>query len=193
MSPNFSEYFFLLDLWVRKTMHTFEGSKLAEIHSWIYDFTRGKRIKNYEVICPVSSIMVGDDISKKDLAAFWWADPVHLTPLGYEKLGEQLSDKVAANKQKKHLREDSQSEPLHQRPRLNSGTRLPGVSKSDTLYSRWEKSDGQGGHNSSHLDRHSRAGGQPGQPGQRKNSGRNNPVSTFRIMFVPTVLYIHIQ
>ena len=42
--------------------------------------------------------MVGDDISKKDLAAFWWADPVHLTPLGYEKLGEQLSDKVAANK-----------------------------------------------------------------------------------------------
>ena len=101
MSPNFSEYFFLLDLWVRKTMHTFEGSKLAEIHSWIYDFTRGTRIKNYEVICPVSSIMVGDDISKKDLAAFWWADPVHLTPLGYEKLGEQLSDKVAANKQKR--------------------------------------------------------------------------------------------
>ena len=74
------------------------GSKLADIHSWIDDFTRGKGIKNYEVICPATTIMMGDDVSKKDLAAFWGADPVHLTPIEYEKLGEQLSEKVAANK-----------------------------------------------------------------------------------------------
>ena len=112
------------------------GSKLAEIHSWIDDFARGKRIKNYEVICPASTIMVGDDISKKDLAAFWGSDPVHLTPMGYEKLGEQLSDKIAVIKQKKRLREDSQADQPNQRPRLNSGTRVPGLSNSDTFANR---------------------------------------------------------
>ena len=48
----------------KKGFGTAMGSKLAEIHSWIDDFARGKRIKNYEFICPASTIMVGDDISK---------------------------------------------------------------------------------------------------------------------------------
>ena len=80
--------------------------------------------------------MVGDDISKKDLAAFWGSDPVHLTPMGYEKLGEQLSDKIAVIKQKKRLPEDSQADQPNQRPQLNSGTRVPGLSKSDTFANR---------------------------------------------------------
>ena len=84
------------------------GSKLADIHSWIDDFSRGKRIRNYEVICLATTITTRDEISKKDLAAFWGSDPVHLTKQGYEKLGEQLSEKVAAYKQKKRLREGGQ-------------------------------------------------------------------------------------
>ena len=64
------------------------GSKLADIHSWIDDLSRGKRIWNYEVICPATTIMTRDNVSKKDLAAFWGADPVHLTRQGYEKLAE---------------------------------------------------------------------------------------------------------
>ena len=112
--------------------------------------------------------MVGDDISKKDLAAFWGSDPVHLTPMGYEKLGEQLSDKIAVIKQKKRLREDSQVDQPNQRPRLNSGSRVPGLSKSDSFANRWEKSGGHGSHSSSPRDSRFRTGGQLGQPGQRK-------------------------
>ena len=131
------------------------GSKLADIHSWIDDFSRGKRIRNYEVICPATTITTGDDVSKKDLAAFWGSDPVHLTKQGYEKLGEQLSEKVAAYKQKKRLREGGQETSTHQRPRLKSDGRLQGVSKSDTFASRWEAPSGS-------CDRHMKTGGQSG-------------------------------
>ena len=99
--------------------------------------------------------MTGDNISKKDLAAFWGADPVHLSHLGYEKLGEQLSEKVAASKQKKRPREEGQEDSLHQRPRLQSDGRLHGVSKSDTFASRWEASSG-------YRAQHKRSGGQSG-------------------------------
>ena len=112
--------------------------------------------------------MTGDDISKKDLAAFWGSDPVHLTSMGYEKLGEQLSEKIEAIKQKKRLREDSQADQPNQRPQLNSGTRVPGVSKSDTFPNRWEKSGGQGGHSSFPRDMRNRTSGQHSQLGQRK-------------------------
>ena len=152
----------------KKGFGTSMGSKLAEIHSWIDDFARGKHIKNCEVICPASTIMTGDDISKKDLAAFWGSDPVHLTPMGYEKLGEQLSEKIESIKQKKRLREDSQADQPNQRPRLNSGSRVPGLSKSDSFANRWEKSGGHGSHSSSPRDSRFRTGGQLGQPGQRK-------------------------
>ena len=76
----------------------------------------------------------------------------NFTPMGYEKLGEQLSDKIAAIKQKKRLREDSQADQPNQRPRLNSGTRVPGLSKSDTFANRWVKSGGHGGHSFSLRD-----------------------------------------
>ena len=135
------------------------GSKLAEIHSWIDDFARGKRIKNYEVICLATTIMTRDNVSKKDLAAFWGADPVHLTKQGYEKLGEQLSEKVAACKHKKQPREEGQETSTHQRPLLLSDGRLHGVS--DTFASRWEASSGS-------RDQHKRTGGQS-SPNRKKN------------------------
>ena len=63
------------------------GSKLADSHSWIDDFSRGKQIKNYEVICPATTIMTGDDISKKDLAAFWRGRSGPLVPSGLREAG----------------------------------------------------------------------------------------------------------
>ena len=89
--------------------------------------------------------------------------------MGYEKLGEQLSDKIAAINQRKRLREDSQADQPNQQPRLHSGTRVPGVSKSDTFANRWEKSGGQGGHTSFPRDKRNRTSGLHGQQGQRKN------------------------
>ena len=137
------------------------GSKLADIHSWIDDLSRGKRIWNYEVICPATTIMTGDNVSKKDLAAFWGADPVHLTRQGFEKLGEQLSEKVAAHTHKKRPREEGQEASPHQQPRLQSDGRLHGVSKSDTFASHWEASSGS-------RDQHKRTGGQS-SPNRKKN------------------------
>ena len=60
----------------KKGYGTSMGSKLGDIQSWIEDLTRGKRIKNFDVISPATVITGGDDISKRDLAAFWEADPV---------------------------------------------------------------------------------------------------------------------
>ena len=68
------------------------GLGLGEIHGWIEDFAGGKCIQNFTVVCPSTTLSEVDSetVSKKDLAAYWGSDPVHLTPLGYAKLGEQL-------------------------------------------------------------------------------------------------------
>ena len=65
----------------KKGYRTSMGSKLGDIHGWIEDFALGKRIKNFEVVCQATSLSTRDDISKRDLAAYWGGDPVHLTPL----------------------------------------------------------------------------------------------------------------
>ena len=51
--------------------------------------------------------------SKKDLAAYWGADPVHLTPLGYTKLAEKLSERMDALRTKKRERERERQKKLH--------------------------------------------------------------------------------
>ena len=122
------------------------GSMLEDIHGWIEDFARGKCIKNFEVVCPATSLSAGDDISKKDLAAYWGGDLVHLTLLGYEKLGERLSELATANKQKKREREDCQQDQQPQRTRLDNPHRQAGISNSDTFATRWDKIDGQESH-----------------------------------------------
>ena len=59
------------------------------------------------MVCPSTTLSEVDSetVSKKDLAAYWGSDPVHLTPLGYAKLGEQLSEMVASDNRKKRGRE----------------------------------------------------------------------------------------
>ena len=122
------------------------GSSLADIHSWADDLARGKRIKNFEVTCPGSTIWEDSPTSKKDLA---W--PGHLTCKGYEKLAEKLAEKVAASLPKKRERSNSSSENPRQKSRLATENRLLGVSNSDTTATRWEPKSGQsgrGGHGS---------------------------------------------
>ena len=93
------------------------GSKLGDIHGWIEDFARGKRIKNFEVVCPATTISTGDNISKRDLSAYWGGDPVHLTPAGYEKLGEKLAEITVADPQlKKRERDSPQPDTKSQHP-----------------------------------------------------------------------------
>ena len=53
---------------------------LRDIHSWTDEFACGKRIRNFEVVCPGSSIWEDKQTTKKDLKEYWGADPVHLTP-----------------------------------------------------------------------------------------------------------------
>ena len=116
------------------------GSKLGDIHGWIEDFARGKRIKNFEVVCPATTISTGDNISKRDISAFWGGDPVHLTPAGYDKLGEKMADiTVADSEPKKRERDTPQPESKSQRPRLDNHLRQAGISKSDTLATRWDR------------------------------------------------------
>ena len=128
----------------KKGYGTTMGSNLGDIHGWIEDFTREKRIKNFEVVCPATTISTGDNISKRDLSAFWGGDPVHLTPAGYDKLGEKLADMVVADPQpKKRERDTPQPDSKSQRPRLDDSHRQAGISKSDTLATRWDRARSQ--------------------------------------------------
>ena len=47
------------------------GCLPADIHSWADDFARGKRIKNFEVVCPGSIIWEDKNTSMKDLKIYW--------------------------------------------------------------------------------------------------------------------------
>ena len=118
------------------------GSNLADIHGWIDDFARGKRIQNYEVICPGSTIWEDASVSKHDLKNYWGADPVHLALRGYEKLVEKLVGKLEAERSKKRSREDCEAGKQRQKPRLDHSDRKTGISRSDTVAERWEGSSG---------------------------------------------------
>ena len=121
------------------------GSCLADIHSWTDDFARGKRIKNFEVVCPSSIIWEDKKTTIKDLKVYWSADPVHLTPKGYEMLAEKLADRVAANQPKKRERSDSEPGNTRQKAGMDTNRRLAGISSSDYVAKRWEKSGAHGG------------------------------------------------
>ena len=73
------------------------------------------------------------------------ADPVQLTPKGYEKLAEKLADRVAATQPKKRERSDSEPSNPRQKARMVTNRRLVGISSSDTVAKRWEKTGEQGG------------------------------------------------
>ena len=69
---------------------------------------------------------------------------MHLTPAGYKKLGEKLADITVADPQpKKRERDTPQPDSKSQRPRLDNPHRQAGISKSDTLATRWDRSRSQ--------------------------------------------------
>ena len=129
----------------KKGYGTSMGAALADIHGWVDDLARGKRIVNYEVVCPGSIIWEDKEISKKDLANFWGADPVHLTVTGYEKLAEKLAKKMTEARPRKRDRADSDTSPERQKPRLDLTRRLTRISRSDTVAERWGPDSGQSG------------------------------------------------
>ena len=104
------------------------GNSLAEIHTWLDDLAHGKRIANYEVMCPSSAIGLENNPDRKQLAKMWGKDPVHLAAAGYTILAEKIAEKAAkspsSSKAKYH--------PLRQ-----AANRLDGVSRSDLAAPRW--------------------------------------------------------
>ena len=104
------------------------GNSLAEIHTWLDDLAHGKRIANYEVMCPSSAIGLENNPDRKQLAKMWGKDPVHLAAAGYTMLAEKIAEKAAkspsSSKAKYH--------PLRQ-----AANRLDGVSRSDLAAPRW--------------------------------------------------------
>ena len=114
------------------------GEALGDIQGWIDDFSRGKRIKNYEVICPAIMMLPSDKESKVMLARYWGADPVHLTPDGYDKLAEKLVDYINVSQTSKRPRTDSDDDHHNLRKRGDKHTRTAGISRSDTIAARWD-------------------------------------------------------
>ena len=108
------------------------GNSLAEIHSWLDDLAHGKRISNYEVMCPSSAIGLENNPDRKQLAKLWGNDPVHLAAAGYNMLAEKIVDKAADLGEKSTPASTAKPHPLRQ-----AANRLDGVSRSDLAAPRW--------------------------------------------------------
>ena len=108
------------------------GNSLAEIHSWLDDLAHGKRISNYEVMCPSSAIGLENNPDRKQLAKLWGNDPVHLAAAGYIMLAEKIVDKAADLREKSTPTSTAKPHPLRQ-----AANRLDGVSRSDLAAPRW--------------------------------------------------------
>ena len=140
------------------------GAALADIHSWTDDFACWKRIKNFEVVCPGTTIWEDKGKSTKALKMYWGSDPVHLTPKGYEELAEKLNDKVAASHSKKRERSGSNTGNPPLRARLDHTHCLTGISSSDTMAKRYDLNSGHGGRGGRHQKARKAGGGGKGQP-----------------------------
>jgi hypothetical protein len=66
------------------------GEAMADVRAWIKDFTYGKKLRNFKVLC--SNTAVGCDGDGDGLRAVWGKDPVHMNASGYEKLAVSLVD-----------------------------------------------------------------------------------------------------
>jgi hypothetical protein len=69
------------------------GEKMANMETWIRDFTFSKRIRNFRVVsatCAVSMTEEGKLYKNRILKEMWGTDAVHLSPSGYAKLGEVI-------------------------------------------------------------------------------------------------------
>ena len=120
---------------VGKTYAKGMGKQLAEIHGWLDDLAHGKRLQNYEFICPSSSIGLADNSTLKDrgerekLRDRWGTDPVHLTAAGYAAFAEALADSCSASGEGK---KETPSPPK------DTTSRRDGLSRSDWTASRWD-------------------------------------------------------
>ena len=72
------------------------GESISNLTEWIKEFTHGKRIRNFKVLCPNTMIsMNGDDIlPKKELAMIWSRDPIHLSSEGCQRLASCIVDEL---------------------------------------------------------------------------------------------------
>ena len=74
------------------------GKQVADIHGWLDDLARGKRLQHYEIVCLGTAIGMDNNATMKDQPALeklksrWGSDPVHLTPASYSALAEALMD-----------------------------------------------------------------------------------------------------
>ena len=113
------------------------GKNLGEIHGWLDDLAHGKRLQNYEIICPSSYSYIGleknatlqDKEGIAELKKRWGADPIHLTPVGYGKLAEAI---IAEDSKEKDVKSNKlkKQEPTQEQ-------RRDGLSRSDLTASRW--------------------------------------------------------
>jgi hypothetical protein len=69
---------------------------LSVLETWIDDQAFLKRIRNFHVVNP-NDIITPDGLTKKDTRAFkmyWRSGPVHMTTVGYEKLGKGIVEEA---------------------------------------------------------------------------------------------------
>jgi hypothetical protein len=73
------------------------GASLADMKEWLKDFTFGKRIRNFKVMCTVTAVGFDDNneaCDKNQLKNLMTADPMHLAAAGYEKLAKGMLKKL---------------------------------------------------------------------------------------------------
>ena len=149
------------------------GNSLAQIHSWLDDLAHGKRITEYMVMCISSAIGLEDNPSKKELARIWGSDPVHLTPEGYSKLAEKITEKAFA-------RQNGPSEaagPIKATTtRVKAAVRKQGLIRSELTASRWSREAVQPGRTEPTQQTKPTSGGH--QSGKRAHCGMGGQQSS---------------
>ena len=146
---------------------------LAQIHSWLDDLAHGKRITEYMVMCVSSAIGLEDNPSKKELAIIWGSDPVHLTPEGYSKLAEKITEKSNARQN----RSSEAAGPIKATTaRVKAAERKQGLSRSDLTASRWSREADQPGRSEPTQNRMSISGGH--QKNKRAHCGTGGQQSS---------------
>jgi hypothetical protein len=71
------------------------GKALGEVGEWLQDFAFTRRIRNFAVLCPNQLCQgEGDIADRANAVKNMWSDPVHLTAEGYQRLAENLINKL---------------------------------------------------------------------------------------------------
>ena len=149
------------------------GNSLAQIHTWLDDLAHGKRITEYMVMCVSSAIGLEDNPSKKELARIWGSDPVHLTPEGYSKLAEKITEKAVG---RQNVLSEATGPITATATRVKATLRKQGLSRSDLTASRWSRETVQPGRSEPTQQTKPSSGGL--QSGKRAHSGMGGQQSS---------------